>query len=40
MTNRQFHDTILQSGSMPIEMVRASLTKQSLAAGFKTTWRF
>jgi uncharacterized protein (DUF885 family) len=40
MTNRQFHDTILQSGSMPIEMVRASLTKQSLPPGFKTTWRF
>jgi uncharacterized protein (DUF885 family) len=40
MTNRRFHDTILQSGSMPIEMVRASLTKQSLPAGFKTTWKF
>jgi Bacterial protein of unknown function (DUF885) len=40
MTNRQFHDTIMQTGSMPVEMVRASLTKQTLAAEFKTTWRF
>jgi uncharacterized protein (DUF885 family) len=40
MTNRQFHDTIMQTGSMPVELVRASLTKQQLPAGFKTTWRF
>jgi hypothetical protein len=40
MTNRQFHDTIMQTGSMPVEMVRASLLKQILPAGFKTTWRF
>ena len=30
MTNRQFHDAILQSGSMPIEMVRALLVRQEL----------
>jgi uncharacterized protein (DUF885 family) len=40
MTNREFHDTIMQTGSMPVEMVRASLLKQILPAGFKTTWRF
>jgi len=40
MTNRQFHDAVLQSGSMPVEMVRASLTKQSLPASFKTSWKF
>jgi uncharacterized protein (DUF885 family) len=40
MTNREFHDAVLKSGSMPIEMVRASLTKQSLPLNFKTSWRF
>jgi uncharacterized protein (DUF885 family) len=40
MTNRQFHDTIMRTGSLPVELVRASLTKQRLPAGFKTTWRF
>lgn len=40
MTNRQFHDAVLQAGSMPVELVRASLTKQLLAADFKTTWKF
>jgi uncharacterized protein (DUF885 family) len=40
MTNRQFHDTVMQTGSLPVELVRASVTKQLLPAGFKTTWRF
>ena len=40
MTNRQYHDAVLQAGSMPVELVRASLTKQLLAADFKTTWKF
>jgi uncharacterized protein (DUF885 family) len=40
MTNRQFHDAILQGGSMPIEMVRASLTKQALTANHVPSWRF
>ena len=40
MTNRQFHDTVLQRGSMPVEMVRASLTQQALPPGYKTAWRF
>ena len=40
MSNRQFHDAILQSGSMPVEMVRAAITKQLLPPGFKTAWKF
>jgi hypothetical protein len=40
MTNRQFHDTVMQTGSMPVELVRASVTKQLLPAGYTTSWRF
>ena len=31
MTNRAFHDEILKQNAIPIEMIRASLTQQSLA---------
>jgi uncharacterized protein (DUF885 family) len=40
MPNREFHDTVMRAGSMPVELVRASVTKQSLPEGFQTTWRF
>ena len=40
MTDRAFHDAILQGGPMPIEMVRARLTKQVLPQDFRTRWRF
>ncbi|WP_321474760.1 DUF885 family protein [uncultured Paludibaculum sp.] len=40
MTNRAFHDRILQENSIPIELVRASLTGQKLTRDFRTTWRF
>jgi uncharacterized protein (DUF885 family) len=40
MTNRAFHDALLKEGSMPIEMMRASLTKQPLTRDFKTSWKF
>jgi uncharacterized protein (DUF885 family) len=40
MTDREFHDTILRLGSMPVEMVRASLTGQRLDQGFSSSWRF
>ena len=36
----QFHDTVMQSGSMPVELVRASVTKQRLPENYQTTWRF
>ena len=40
MTNRQFHDAILQLNSIPVEMVRASLTKQRVTKDFPSRWRF
>jgi uncharacterized protein (DUF885 family) len=40
MSHRQFHDTVMQAGSMPVEMVRASVTRQSLPETFATTWKF
>ena len=40
MTNRDFHDAILRENSIPIEMIRASLTGQTLTPEFETSWRF
>jgi uncharacterized protein (DUF885 family) len=40
MTNRAFHDAILKENSIPVEMVRAILTKQKLSRNFKSNWRF
>ena len=40
MTNRAFHDAVLKENSMPIEMVRATLTKQKLTRGFSSNWKF
>lgn len=40
MTLREFHDRILQLNSMPVEMVRASLTGQPLTRNFRSGWRF
>lgn len=40
MTARQFHDTVLQGGRMPVEMVRARLTGQQLTRDYTTSWRF
>jgi hypothetical protein len=40
MTNRDFHDWIYKENRMPIEMLRAILTKQKLTRDFKTNWKF
>jgi uncharacterized protein (DUF885 family) len=40
MTNRQFHDAILKEGAIPVELVRAILTKQKITRDFKSNWRF
>jgi hypothetical protein len=40
MSNREFHDSILKLNSMPVEMVRASLTGQSIARDYTPRWRF
>ena len=40
ITNRAFHDAVLKENSIPIEMVRASLTKQKLTRDFNSNWKF
>jgi hypothetical protein len=40
ITYKQYHDAVLQENSMPVEMVRAILTNQSLTKDFKTSWKF
>jgi hypothetical protein len=40
MTNRQFHDAILQGGRIPIEMVRARLLGTPLTRDYRATWKF
>ena len=40
MTEKQFHDAILHLGPIPIELVRATLTHQTLTPDFKTSWKF
>ena len=40
MTYKQYHDAILRENSMPIEMLRAILTNQSLTRDFTTQWKF
>lgn len=40
MTNRAFHDAILKEGRIPVEMVRAILTRQPLTKDFRSSWRF
>lgn len=40
MTAREFHDTILQGGRMPVELVRLRLTGEGLTRDYKTQWRF
>ncbi|MGZ3873464.1 MAG: DUF885 family protein, partial [Mucilaginibacter sp.] len=40
MTYKQFHDAVMKENTMPIEMVRATLTNQALDRDFTTKWRF
>jgi hypothetical protein len=40
MTNRAFHDALLHENQMPVEMLRAALTRQKLARNFQTSWKF
>jgi uncharacterized protein (DUF885 family) len=40
MTNKAFHDAILQGGAMPVEMVRAMLTNAPLTRDFETQWLY
>jgi uncharacterized protein (DUF885 family) len=40
MSNRAFHDAVMQGGTMPVEMVRALLTRQRLTPDHAPQWRF
>ena len=40
MTDREFHDAVLQGGAMPIAMVRARLENGALARNGAQPWRF
>jgi hypothetical protein len=40
MSAIEFHDSIMQGGRMPIELVRARLTRQPLTRDFESQWRF
>ena len=40
MPDREFHDAILKMNAIPVEMMRASLTKQPLDVGFVSNWKF
>jgi hypothetical protein len=40
MTNREFNDAVLRENRIPIELIRASLTKQKLTRDYKSEWKF
>jgi hypothetical protein len=40
MTDRQFHDAVLEGGPMPIAMVRARLENLPLTRAGAAPWRF
>ena len=40
MSEREFHDKILQGGNMPIDLVRARLTGKAPSRDHHATWRF
>ncbi|MEJ1972308.1 MAG: hypothetical protein WDM96_07550 [Lacunisphaera sp.] len=40
MTEKQFHDRILEGGTMPIEMVRARLLGLKLPRDYRASWKF
>lgn len=40
MTYREFHDDILHLNEMPVEMIRAILTRRPLTKDYQSHWRF
>ncbi len=40
LTDKQFHDRILLENSIPIELIRASLTDTPLTEDFRSQWKF
>lgn len=40
MTEKEYHDRVLQANMMPIELLRALITAQQVSPDFKPSWRF
>lgn len=40
MTNRAFHDSVIQQNSIPIELIRAALTDIPLNRNYRSQWKF
>ena len=40
MSYKEYHDAVLRENSLPVEMIRATLTDQSINKDFKTIWKF
>lgn len=40
LTDREFHDAILRENSIPIALIRAKLTQQTLTRDFTSDWKF
>ncbi len=40
MSNKTFHDTILQGNSMPVDLVRVILSNKNIPENYKATWKF
>jgi dipeptidyl aminopeptidase/acylaminoacyl peptidase/uncharacterized protein (DUF885 family) len=40
MTDKAFHDAILKENRIPVELIRATLTKQKLGGDFISSWKF
>jgi uncharacterized protein (DUF885 family) len=40
MNSRDFHDSILMGGRIPIELLRLRLTGEGLTRDYRTKWRF
>jgi uncharacterized protein (DUF885 family) len=40
LTEREFHDAVLQQNTLPIELIRAAITGQRLPKDFRSNWRF
>ena len=39
-SDREFHDTVLKLGRIPVEMIRAIVEKQPLTRDYRAAWRF
>jgi hypothetical protein len=40
LSQKEYHDTILHTGGLPIEMVKALIMKDKLSRDFKAEWKF